>query len=258
MTVSAIVGFMASKIIEDFSSGFKIGFQEGREKSLMTDVGLADQRGDMEQYKSEEFRYKRKGLCGYQIKRLWPRIDEQMKAQGYVSEEMKSELRIVLDELEIIEKYNDDQKALDTIAQLRKQYDLGQSDYVYRNGQLVLNEEGGTAQSIELPLVQIEDFQSDYFAIIESLDDVLHLVNQAHQDLVRLVPADAVRADHQTEQQLDYLHEIQLDIGAIYGWRVATTEMIGMSNLSAYNRDTFDKYFRTWLGYQVAMLIQTH
>lgn len=52
----------------------------------------------------------------------------RIKARGYASEDLKSELRIVLDELEMIGKHNDDQKELDMIERLRKQYDLGQSD----------------------------------------------------------------------------------------------------------------------------------
>lgn len=128
MAISAIVGFMTSQIIEDFVSGFKQGYEEGRGKVLMTDVGSAEEQGDLNQYKSEQFRYKRRGLCWSQIMRLEPRMDGQMKVQGYVSEDLKSELRTVVDELEIIAKYNDDQKELDTVERLRKQYALGQSE----------------------------------------------------------------------------------------------------------------------------------
>lgn len=141
------------------------------------------------------------------------------------------------------------------IKKIHDKISIGQAKHVYRDEKIVLNDdEKEGVQNIELPLVQIEDFKSEYFAVIESLDDIAHLVNQARQDLVSSVPAGAVRADDQTDQQLDYLHDIQLEIGAIYGWRVATTAMIRMSYLSAYNRDKFDKYFRTWLGYQVGIL----
>lgn len=74
---------MASQITEDFLSGFKAGHAEGQKKALMTDVGSAEQRGHLDQYKSEEFRYKRRGLCWSQIMRLEPRIiDEQNKGPG--------------------------------------------------------------------------------------------------------------------------------------------------------------------------------
>jgi hypothetical protein len=255
MTISAIFGFMASQIIEDFLSGFKEGHEEGQKKVLMTDVGSAEQRGDLDQYKSEEFRYKRRGLLGSQMMRLEPRIDEQIKAQGYASEDLKSELRLVLDELEIIGRHNDDQKALDMIERLRKQYALGQPDYVYRNWQLVLNEnKEEPVQNIELPLVQIEEFASDYYAAIESFEHVLQLLEKARQERMEGFPVDALRGTDKMEDQLDYTTSVQAEIGAIYGWRIATALIIRMGADSVTNQDEFDASLGQWLGYQVDVL----
>jgi len=109
---------------DDFKKDYQEGYAEGRKKVLNTDVGSAERPGSLDQYSSEEFRYKRSGLLGSQLMVLLPKANAQLKNIGYVKEEMKSQLSSVFDEYEVIANAENDEKGLLFVQKQRVKYSL--------------------------------------------------------------------------------------------------------------------------------------
>jgi len=109
---------------DDLKKDFQEGYVEGKRNAFTTDAGSAETPGSGEQYLSEEFRYKRGGLLGYQLMNLEPIADGQLERIGFVDDSTKKQLASIFDELEVIAKIEKDEEELIFIQKQRVKYSL--------------------------------------------------------------------------------------------------------------------------------------